>query len=138
MHFLRLKNPLMAIFLLASLLGAFFFFSIELGMTMNTHDHLPRCPFSPDGSICAMTLQEHMSIWQNMFAAIPQKMTNVSSILLALWLSIATFIFRNQLLKYSKFLVCRNLLYIKLYSYISLIDPIKQFTYRGLVNPKVF
>jgi hypothetical protein len=133
----KMKSILTIITLAAFLAIAFFAF-FDFGMTMNADGSMGNCPFSPNGSICAMTLQEHMSIWQTMFAATPQKLVTMSLVLFALWMSFVALIFRNLLLEYSKLLFYDYRLYTKQYSYISLIDPIQRAIYRGRITPKIF
>lgn len=135
----NLNNSIIAMLLIASLFGVmFYFFFMDFGMMMNSNGSMPRCPFSPDGSICTMTFQEHMSIWQNIFTATPQKVSIASLIMLSLWLSIATLVIKNLLLKYQKILSFSSRFYTKQFSYISLVDPSKRAIYRGRITPKIF
>lgn len=116
-----------------------FFVFFDFGMSMNPDGSMGRCPFSPDGSICTMSLREHMNMWQTMFAAIPQKLTTTAGlILLAFWMAFAALIFRSPLLTYSKLLFYDYRLYTKQLSYISLVDPVKRAIYRGRITPKIF
>lgn len=135
----NIKISLVVLLVLAALLGSFFvFLFMDFGMMMNPDGSMGKCPFSPDGSICAMNLREHISMWQIMFAAVPQKMTTAGLILLGLWLSFAALIFKNLLLKYSKLLFYDYRLYTKQYSYIALVDPVKRAIYKGRITPKIF
>lgn len=133
----KMKNVLTIITLATFVVVAFFVF-LDFGMIMNSDGSMGKCPFNPDGSICTMTLREHISIWQTMFAAVPQKLTTASLILLALWASFVALIFKNLLLKYSKLLFYDYRLYTKQYSYISLIDPVQRAVYQGRITPKIF
>lgn len=132
-----IKN-IFTIITLAAFVSIAFFVFFNFGMAMNPDGSMGKCPFSPDGSICTMSFREHMSIWQTMFAAVPQKLTTTSFILLALWMSFIALIFKNFLLKYSKLLFYDYRLYTKQYSYISLVDPIKRAIYKGRITPKIF
>lgn len=135
----NIKISLVVMIILAALLGSFFVFLFtDFGMMMNPDGSMGDCPFNPDGSICTMNFREHMNIWQTMFTAVPQKMTIASFILLALWFSFAALIFKNFLLKYSRLLFYDYRLYIKQYSYISLVDPVKRAIYKGRITPKIF
>ncbi len=136
---LDIKISLVVMIVLVALLGSFVvFLFMDFGMMMNPDGSMGNCPFSPNGSICTMGFREHMSTWQTMFAAVPQKMTTANFILLALWFSFSALIFKNLLLKYSKLLFYDYRLYTKQYSYISLVDPAQRAIYQGLINPKIF
>lgn len=69
----------LVMFLLVGFCGAFFSF----GMEMDGHEMMG-CPFMGEAAICTMTVFEHLSIWQNIFAAIPQNVGNWITLLLAL------------------------------------------------------
>lgn len=137
----EMTNTIKTIFTVIALIAftsIIFFVFLDFGMTMNPDGSMERCPFSPNGSICTMTLREHISIWQTMFAATPQKLTTASLILIALWVLFVAIIFKNLLLKYSKLLLYDYRLYTKQYSYLSLIDPVRRAIYRGRITPKIF
>lgn len=131
-------KPIFAIITLIAFISIAFFVFFDFSMTMNADGSMGRCPFSPDGSICTMTLAEHMSTWQIMFAATPQKLITASLILLTLWTLFVAVVSKNLLSKYSKLLFYDYRLYTKQYSYISLIDPIQRAIYRGRITPKIF
>lgn len=132
-----IKNVLTLI-TLAAIVSVVFFVFLDFGMAMNPDGSMGNCPFNPDGSICTMNLREHLSTWQTMFAALPQKAMVISFIFLALWFAAAAIIFQKLLLKYSKLLFYDYRIYTKQYKYISLIDPLKRAIYQGIINPKVF
>lgn len=136
---IKIKISLVVMIVLTALLGSFFVFSFtDFGMMINPDSSMGDCPFNPSGSLCTMNFQEHMNLWQSMFTALPQKTTIVSLMLLAVWLLITTFVFKNLLLEHYKILFSNYRLYTKQYSYISLIDPVKRAIYKGLITPKIF
>lgn len=136
---LDIRKSLIVAMVLTALLGSFFtFLFTDFGMMVNSDGLMGDCPFNPSGSLCTMNFQEHMNLWQSMFTAVPQKTTMVSLMLLAVWLLITAFVFKNLLLEHYKLLFSNYRLYTKQYSYISLIDPVKRAIYKGLITPKIF
>lgn len=131
------KSVLTVITLIAFVAVGFCLF-LGFGMAMNPDGSMGHCPFNPNGSLCAMSVREHLAIWQTMFAALPQKALSISVVLSTLWMIVAAFIFKHLSLKYSKLLLYDYRPYAHRYTYSALVDVVKRAIYQGLINPKIF
>ena len=115
-------------FLLISAVG------VAYSVMMMEHGNMIGCPLmGHDAAMCPMNLFEHLSMWQSMFAAIP-----VQSIVLML-LSLLALFFSVRL---------RELLWllhpspqpVRIFCdhEAGTHDPLRLFTARGLMHPKIF
>ncbi|MEY4747723.1 MAG: hypothetical protein RLZZ416_772 [Candidatus Parcubacteria bacterium] len=117
-------------FLLVGMVGMAF-----PGMMMGHNmDDMVGCPLmGHDAAVCNMNPLEHLSRWQNMFAAVPVQ--GVATLLLLL---LATFL----LLRFNRYL---RLLHpspqpvrISYDPETNFHDPLRRFIARGLMHPKIF
>lgn len=125
-----LIGALAAAFLLAGSFGVGY-----AGILMGHGDTaMAGCPMmNQRAAVCSMDPLEHLDMWQAMFAAIP-----ASGSILSLLLLCAVFVW----LQLSKHLQIASFspqpVRISFYSNVVSRDPLKRFTYRGLLHPKIF
>src|SRR3989338_10557198 len=109
-------------------------------MKMNDNGTMSGCLFDGRAEICPMTIAEHLSRWQGMFTAIPQK-AGLLMLLFALISAVGALVFsilkRNQLLLL-KYFSDRWRLYLKQNPHLSLFDHLREAFSRGILNPKIY
>jgi len=109
-------------------------------MKMKDDGTMGGCLFDGRAEICSMTFAEHLSLWQGMFTAIPQK-TNLWVLLFALISAIGVLVFsilkQHQLLLL-KYFSDRWRLYLKQNPRLSLFDHLREAFSRGILNPKIY
>ena len=134
----KIYQLLAAAILLLFVAAVFLSFALmDFSMAMNSDGSMSPCPFMASGSLCSMNFQEHLSLMQLAFTALPQKMNLINSLFLAIALVIALTIYKNRLLLYESFLYSRQLAYIKNNNKL-IFNPIKEAFSRGIINPKNF
>jgi len=105
------------------------------GMMMGHGDmEMPGCPLmGHSAALCNMNLLEHLSMWQNMFAALP-----MPSIALLLWVLLALFF----VFRFKQYLWLLHSspqpVYISCDPEATTRDPLRRFIARGLMHPKFF
>lgn len=127
----------LSIFIFITFFGA----NHTLGMEMREDGKMSGCLFDGKAEICPMTFSDHLSRWQGMFTAIPQK----ADLLVALFLLIlvfSTFLLFNLrrrllLLLFSR-LSDRWRLYLKQNPHLSLFDHLREAFSQGILNPKIY
>jgi hypothetical protein len=105
------------------------------GMMMGHGDmEMPGCPLmGHSAALCNMNPLEHLSMWQNMFAAIP-----VQSAAMLLLLLLALF-FLSHFNRYLWLLYpSPQPVYISYDPEVATYDPLRRFIARGLMHPKIF
>lgn len=109
---------------------------ISHSMMMTDHciDGMTCCPFMGDiASVCNMSPLDHLSAWQNMFAAIPMQRVAI----LLLLLSALFFMLRfGEYLRL--FYPTPQRIYIRPDPEIATYDSLRRFIARGLMHPKIF
>lgn len=123
-----------AVFLMVTILGI----SHSFGMEMNEKGQMSVCPFSGQAAICTMTFAEHLSIWQAMFTAIPQKASLFSILILTLAFALASLIFRERFGLFWAGLSSCLKLYLKRSSIFAFSNHLKESFSQGILNPKIF
>ena len=123
-----LLSVLLIAFLLVGITGVAY-----SGMMMG-HGDMVGCPLmGHDSAMCNMNPLDHLSMWQNMFAAIP-----VQSVL-TLLLSLLALFFFSRFNRYLWLLhPSPQPVYISYDPEVSTYDPLRRFMARGLMHPKIF
>ena len=109
-------------------------------MKMKSDGTMSGCLFDGQAEICPMTIAEHLSRWQGMFTAIPQKTdVLVQFLLLALAFVLIASAFRQRLLLLlSAQFSDRWRFYLKQNPHIPLFDPLREAFSQGILNPKIY
>lgn len=95
------------------------------GMQMNEKGQMPGCLFNGYLEICTITFSEYIQKWQNVFTALPSKMTYLAFALLLAGLTfIGSFIGRK---------IC----YIHNRGF-QIFNFLKEAFSRGILNPKIY
>jgi len=114
--------------------------SYSSDMKMKDDGQMSGCIFDGRAEICLMTFAEHLSRWQGMFTAIPQK-ADLLVLLFALISAIGVLVFsilkQNQLLLL-KYFSDRWRLYLKQNPHIPFFDPLREAFSQGILNPKIY
>lgn len=112
------------------------FFGLNLSMMTSNHDMMPGCPFmNNEATLCTMSLLEHFSQWQKMFAAAIIGEIFIFAILLFFTITIFKY---HKIFEYWHFLTGKNLRYkIRLPQYNSHLYLKKIFS-RGILHSKLF
>jgi hypothetical protein len=115
--------------------------SHTFGMEMRENGTMGGCLFDGKAEICPMAFSEHLSRWQGMFTAIPQK----ADVLITLFLLISAFgafllfnLRRHLLLLMFSRLSDRWRLYIKQNPHLSLFNHLREAFSQGILNPKIY
>jgi len=136
----NILNLLLIFGIFAFLAVGVFGMSRSTDMKMSDNGTIGGCLFTGMEEICTMTLIEHISRWQGMFTAIPQK-ADLMAMLFALISAVGALAFsilkRNQLLLL-KYFSDRWRLYLKQNPHILLFDPLQEAFSRGILNPKIY
>ena len=115
---------------------ALFFTSYSMGVGNGIMEN---CLFNITLNFCPMSLFEHLSIWQNIFAANLPKVMIISLLFLltSLGLTFSFFVLKQVLLKY--FWPGTQLkLYLKQKPDIFLFDYLKEVFSQGILKPKIY
>lgn len=120
--------------------GVFGMSHLSNDMEMNDNGTMSGCLFDGRAEICPMTITEHLSRWQGMFTAIPQK-ADLLILLFAIISAVGVLAFsilkQNQLLLL-KYFSDRWRLYLKQNPHLSLFDHLREAFSRGILNPKIY
>lgn len=104
------------------------------GVMMGHGMDMAGCPLMGNNAVvCNMNPLDHLSAWQNLFAAIPtQNAATVLSLLLAVF-------FLFQLRRFLWLLhPSPQPVYVRIKPEVSTYDPLRRFMARGLMHPKIF
>ena len=124
----------MAAFVTVAVFGV----SHTLGMEMKDDGTMGGCLFDGRAEICPMTLIEHLSVWQGMFTATPQK-AGLFSLLVILATAFVVLIFSQHFrLLLLGLLTSRHKLYLRVNPQLLLFDPLKEAFSQGILNPKIY
>lgn len=127
----------LSIFIFITFFGA----NYTLGMEMREDGKMSGCLFDGKAEICPMTFSDHLSRWQGMFTAIPQKAYSLVALFLLI-LAFSAFLFfnlrrRSLLLLFSR-LSDRWRLYLKQNPHLPLFNHLKEAFSQGILNPKIY
>ena len=111
-------------------------FGLNLSMMTSNHDMMPGCPFmNNETALCTMSLLEHFSQWQKIFATVIVSEIFIFTILLFFTITIFTYL---RFFEYWHFLTGKNLRYkIHLPEY-NLHLYIKKIFSQGILHSKLF
>ncbi len=125
--------------LIAFLSVAFFGASQSMGMEMRDDGTMGGCLFIGVEEICKMSLIEHLSQWQSIFATIApqQAITFALLLLLAVVFVIVATIKHNLLLPFNHY-TTRWRLYIRQNPHLNLFNHLRAAFTRGILNPKIY
>jgi len=123
----------LAAFIVVSLFGL----GHTAGMKANDNGNMEGCIFTGKTMLCKMGIVEHISLWQGMFTAVPQK----DSILLALIVLLITAVFIA--INYSPHLAdikqkISERFYLLNHPDIKLFNPLRRAFSRGIIHPKIY
>ncbi|MBI2075099.1 MAG: hypothetical protein HYT82_00330 [Candidatus Harrisonbacteria bacterium] len=133
-------TPLLIFGISAFLAVGIFGMSYASDMNMKGDGTMSGCLFDGRAEICPMTFAEHLSHWQGMFTAIPQK-ANLFVMLLALILvvgALAFFILKQHQLLLLKYFLDRWRLYLKQNPHILSFHHLREAFSQGILNPKIY
>lgn len=108
------------------------------GMTANESGDMAGCIFTGKTMLCKMSVVEHISLWQNMFTAIPRESLTLLALLV---LSMAAiFVIKDVLapLRSSKDETLEKRLYLREHPDLLLFNPLKEAFSQGILNPKIY
>ncbi|MBI4114483.1 MAG: hypothetical protein HY445_01420, partial [Candidatus Niyogibacteria bacterium] len=107
------------------------------GMRANDDGNMEGCIFTGKTMLCQMGIIEHISLWQGMFTATPQK---VYALLALVVLLIAAVFVVIHYLRHSadREQIISSYLYILRHPDISLFDPLRRAFSRGIIHPKIY
>jgi FtsH-binding integral membrane protein len=107
-------------------------------MPKNDNGDMTGCIFTGQVMLCKMSIIEHISLWQSMFTALPQKSLALTALVVLLLTAI--FVTKNILdppsLSNNK--ASAQKLYLAQHPDIPLFDPLKEAFSRGILNPKIY
>lgn len=113
--------------------------AMAVGMEMKGDGTMSGCLFDGRAEICPMTISKHLSRWQGMFTAIPQKTDLlIQFILLAFASVLLAFTFRQRLLLLFSYFSDRWRLYLKQNPHLPLFNQLIEAFSRGILNPKIY
>lgn len=137
---LNLQNITIKSFLFLGFISFLFFgvfglshFSMDMGMDGKMF--VADCPFMVGGTLCTMTLFEHVSAWQDFFASTPfQDATLIlvyitSVFVLVYWIKELYSPPKNNLLSFK---------YTQYTKYLSSTNSLQELFSNGILNPKLF
>lgn len=107
------------------------------GMKANEDGNMEGCIFTGKTMLCQMGIGEHISLWQGMFAATPQKISVLLTLIVLL--VAAVFVIINHWLRTASIkqeLVRRFYLFRN--TEINLFDPLRRAFSRGIIHPKIY
>ena len=110
----------------------------HMGMTMGPDGKMTMadCPFMSGSGVCNMSPLEHVAMWQNLFANIPQKLDPVSMLLL---IALAVIILISPRFLYpppNKLLT--QLRYYSRHKRAPILTLLQELFSDGILNPKPF
>lgn len=108
------------------------------GMIKNENGDMAGCIFTGQTMLCKMSIVEHISLWQSMLTAMPQR--GLMLLVLLVLLIAAIFITKNILAppRFSKSEALTERLYLKEHPDLLLFDPLKEAISAGILNPKIY
>lgn len=136
----RNKTPLF----ISLCVGIFGFISIFgvwhiYGMGMQDDGTMGGCLFTGMEEICAMSLGEHISQWQNMFAvSAPQGVFIFVLLVLLAVIFVAVAVRKRNLFLLFRYYATHWRLYIGYNSNLSLYNPLREAFSQGILNPKIY
>jgi hypothetical protein len=137
----NILNFLLILGISAFLVVGIFGMSLASDMKMKSDGTMGGCLFDGQAEICPMTIAEHLSRWQSMFAAIPTKADFLITLfaLISAVGSLLLFSLRRRwlLLVFSR-LSDRWRFYLKQNPNISLFNPLREAFSQGILNPKIY
>lgn len=96
------------------------------------------CLFTGEIRMCPMTLVQHISAWQHLFAATPQKTIAVFLVLILLAVAIAFVLNRNffwrEWLRRSLVLI----LYLRAHPLLPLYNTLRELFSRGILHARIY
>lgn len=121
--------------ILVSILGELYF----IGMAMNFNGKMDNCIFMTSSGTCMMGLNEHLTLWQEMFAATSMSAFSIncfiSVISLTIIFGLITFGLNALQLYFKKLFYSFHL---KKKYYLSFFDYLKHALFKGILNPKIY
>ncbi len=114
-------------------LGWVTLFGISFGMEMRSDGTMMDCLFSRYQVICPMSIFEHISLWNNMFAANAVK----TMVIFFMVMVLAATVYLFELEKFSKMLNYQKL-YLQQKPYLLYFDYLKEAFSQGILKPKIY
>lgn len=107
------------------------------GMELQDDGAMGDCPFTDHATVCAMSIPEHLSIWQGMFTAAPQKNF---AIIFFLFVAVAVAVPGTKRQIYALFMrrSSRWRMYIKERSRLQPFHYLREALSQGILNPKIY
>jgi len=133
----NLQKSLIILGLLAFVALSNFGLGHAAGMQTNNNGDMEGCIFTGKTMLCQMSVMEHISLWQTMFTAAPQKASTLLA-LLALLIAVIFVVAQHkpQLADRKQDTIHR--LYLFRHPDISLFDPLRRAFSQGIIHPKIY
>jgi len=106
-------------------------------MKANEDGNMEDCIFTGKTMLCKMSIVEHISLWQGMFTATPQKVSALLALIVLLIAAVFVGIHYSSRLADIKQKTSRCL-YLLNHPDINLFDPIRRAFSRGIIHPKIY
>lgn len=134
----KLAVPLLVLGFFAFITLSVFGLGHMSGMEANKDGNMEGCIFTGKTMLCKMGIVEHISLWQGMFTAMPQK--GVTLLALLILLVAVIFVTKNILAppRLSNGEVLTRRLYLKEHLDLPLFNPLKEAFSQGILNPKIY
>lgn len=88
--------------------------------------------------VCGMGISEHISSWQGAFTTLPQNISLINLLVLAMLSIFMVAFWRNPLFEFYDRIASRSKLYIKRYSQIQFFNSLREAFSQGILNPKIY
>lgn len=131
----RLAILWLVVFVLVSIVGVVH----STGMDMGGNGEMNGCIFMGEAAMCGMNAIEHISLWKNIFALIPQRV-GAAAMLIAI-LTFAAFAVtgaRNLLLTYLKKVFFQQKLYLSFSPLLAIFSPLRRAFAQGILHPRIY
>jgi len=113
-------------------------FGMMIGMQTDEHGMMSGCPFiSEQASVCPMGAMEHITKWQELFAAVLLKSNMVSSLVLLL-LAVVIFLYVRVYVKSIFFLFAQSPLVAHKEQELTLFNYLVIIFSQGILNPRLY
>lgn len=122
----------LAAFIVVSILGVWHSF----GMETNQEGEMSGCIFAGEAAICKMSAVEHISLWQSMFAALPQEL---ALLIMTLIILVAVLVIRQHSLSlFDKKIISEWRLYLTQHIDLPLFNPVRRAFSKGILHPRIY
>lgn len=110
--------------------------SSDFSMEMDRHGNMDGCVFTGKTTLCNMSVTEHISRWQNLFTAIPQKTLDL---LLAISFALVALLVSNKIIRSpDEYQSPQQRLYVKQFAALGIVTPLQFAFSRGILHPKIY